>query len=141
MPESTNSKSRFFIVLGMLLAPVTFLCVRYLDVPVALFVKYHFYANTTWSQMTSTIPDLLLLVVLLSTVVSFLLYFTRSRKGIYDATTNLARVVLWAAPSSYLAKTLLKIVFGRVSRPGTCWSSSRSLPPCGASIQKAAPFV
>lgn len=113
MPENSNIENRFFIGAGLLLVPLTFLCVRYVDIPVALFVKSHLYANRSWSRMTSNLPDLLLLVVLTTMLVSFLVYLTRSRKGIYDLTTACAKVILWASPASFLVKTVSKIAFGR----------------------------
>lgn len=103
------------IGLGLLLTPLVVLCIYFLDVPVALFVKHNLYANPSWSNITSDLPDLLLLVVLLSMLVSLLVYRVRSRRGLLDELTNLARMVCWVAPASYLAKTLLKIVFGRVN--------------------------
>jgi membrane-associated phospholipid phosphatase len=91
------------------------LSVRYLDVPVALFVRENLYANAHWSRLTSELPDLLLLVVFLTTLGSLGMYLVRSNKGIYDTATNFAKVITWAAPASYLVKILLKWVFGRVN--------------------------
>lgn len=94
---------------------LTLLGIFYLDVPLALFVKNHLYANTSWSKLTSDMPDLLLLVVLFSMLVSLSVYLVRSRLGIYDATTYFCQLLLWVAPLSYLAKMVLKIAFGRVN--------------------------
>ena len=99
----------------LLLAPLLVLCVRYLDVPLANYVKNHLFANPDWSQMTSDLPDLLLQVVLLTTFAALSLYLVRAKKGVYDATTRMAQLVTWAAPTSYLVKSLLKFVFGRVN--------------------------
>jgi membrane-associated phospholipid phosphatase len=99
----------------MLLTPLVVLCVYYLDIPLAYFVKNHLYGNVQWSNLTSNLPDLLLQVVLTTTVAALVLYRARTRRGIYDAATRLAQLVAWAAPASYLAKFLLKYVFGRVN--------------------------
>lgn len=99
----------------LLLTPLLILCVRFLDVPVALYVKSHLYSNTRWSKLTGNLPDLLLMVVLLSTSVAFSVYLFRSRKGIFDAATGFAKLVAWAAPASFVAKHLLKTVFGRIT--------------------------
>jgi len=115
MPKRPYSTYQKWIGSGLLLTPFIFLCVRYLDIPVALFVKNHLYASPQWANITSDLPDLLLMVVLLSMLASLSVYLRRSRKGIYDATTVFARLVLWAAPASYLTKMVLKIFFGRVN--------------------------
>lgn len=115
MPKRPYSTYQKWIGSGLLLAPLIFLFVRYLDIPVALFVKNHLYTSPQWSKLTTNLPDLLLLVVFLSMFVSLSVYLVRSKKGIYDATTMLAKLIVWAAPASYLAKMLLKLVFGRVN--------------------------
>lgn len=104
-----------WIASALLLTPLLILCVRYLDIPVANYVKDHFFGNRHWSRITSNLPDLLLLVVLFTTLVSLLFYLVRIRKGIYDADTQLAGLVILAAPASYLVKNVLKFVFGRVN--------------------------
>lgn len=100
---------------ALLLTPLIVLCVRFLDIPVALYVKTHLYGNARWSRLTSELPDLLLIVVLLTTFAALSLYLVRAKKGIYDPLTWLARLMTWIAPVSYLLKYLLKVVFGRVN--------------------------
>lgn len=106
---------RKMIGVGLLLTPIIVVCVYFVDLPVALFVKSRLYANAGWSEMTSDLPDLLSIVVLFSMLVSLLVYLVRTRKGLYDDTTAFFKLVLWISPSSYLVKTLLKIAFGRVN--------------------------
>jgi membrane-associated phospholipid phosphatase len=89
--------------------------VRYLDVPVALFVKNHLYGNMRWARLTSNLPDLLLVVVLLTTFVAFSIYLVRTKRGIYDTATNFAKLLTWTAPASFLVKHFLKFVFGRMN--------------------------
>ena len=119
MPGASNPTIKRMITTGVLLAPVVVLCILYLDVPLAHFVRDYLYANAHWSRTTSDLPDLLSLVVLISMAGAFAIYLRRSRNAIYDRLTLLAREVLWLAPSSYLAKALLKIVFGRSNT--RCW--------------------
>lgn len=99
----------------LLLVPLLILCVLYVDVPVGLFVKHHLYANVKWSRLTTDLPDLLLLVVVLVTFAALSTYLVRTKKGIYDALTDWARLITWTAPASYLAKSVLKFIFGRVN--------------------------
>lgn len=113
MPAITDRTSKKQLVTGALLAPFIILCVLYLDIPLALFVRDRLYANPKWAATTANLPDLLLMVVLLSMFGSCFLYFFRSRKGIFDQETLLAREIMWLAPAAYLAKTVLKAGFGR----------------------------
>lgn len=112
MPDS-NRTYRRLIVSGAVLTPLVILCILYLDIPIALFIRDHLYANTRWAATTADLPDLLLMVVLLSTFGACVLYLFRSRKGIFDEETWFAKELLWLAPASYLAKALLKLAFGR----------------------------
>ena len=90
-------------------------CDRYLDRPLALWVKGAFYGNRTWAHYTGDLPDLLLMVVLLTTAVTLPLYLIRVRKGIFDKTTRLDKLLAWSAPVSYLVKSVLKPIFGRAN--------------------------
>ena len=100
---------------ALLSTPLIVLCVRYLDIPLAYFVKKYLFVSPHWSHLSSNLPDLLLQVVLLTTVIALALYLVRTRRGLYDAATRLAQLVAWGGPASYLAKTVLKFVFGRVN--------------------------
>ncbi len=113
----TSRFGTFQKMIGSTLAAalITVLAIFYLDLPLATFVKNHLYANTSWSKLTSDMPDLLLLVVLFSMLASLSAYLVRSRRGLYDATTFFCQLVLWVAPLSYLAKMVLKIAFGRIN--------------------------
>lgn len=102
-----------WIVSSLLVASLTLLCVHFIDVPVALFVKNYLYANPRWSKLTSNLPDLLLMVVLITTLVGFSIYLIRVKKGIYDELTDFAKIVTWAGPVSFVVKHFLKFVFGR----------------------------
>jgi len=102
-----------WIASALLATAVTLLCVGFVDLPVALFVKNNLYANARWSKLTSNLPDFLLMVVLLTTLAAFSIYLVRSKKGIYDEMTCFARLVTWAAPASFATKHFLKFVFGR----------------------------
>lgn len=110
-----NRPSSVFLWCGstLLLTLVVFLSVRFLDVPLAYFVRDHLYVNLHWSRLTSDLPDLLLQLVVFSSSFSLVFYRVRVRRGIDDNLTRLARLVTWAAPVSYLGKSLLKMVFGR----------------------------
>ncbi|GFO64729.1 phosphatase PAP2 family protein [Geomonas paludis] len=124
MTDVTDATSRRLAVIGALLLPFTAVCVLYLDIPVAVFVRDYLYANRHWLRATSDLPDLLLGVVIAATAVSCFFYLFRSERGILDRATLLAKEIVWLAPASYLAKALLKMAFGRsntrhwLSEPG-----------------------
>lgn len=109
----TDRTTRALVASGALLIPFTLLCVLYLDLPLAGFVRDYLYTNRHWLRATSDLPDLLLVVVIAATVGSCCFYLLRSGKGVMDRATLLAKEMFWLAPASYLAKALLKIVFGR----------------------------
>ncbi|MBU5636591.1 phosphatase PAP2 family protein [Geomonas sp. Red69] len=113
MTDVNDRTSRRLAAIGALLVPWTVLCVFYLDIPVAVFVRDYLYANRHWVRATAELPDLLLAVVVVATVGSCLLYLFRYGRGILDRATMLAKEVVWLAPVSYLVKALLKIAFGR----------------------------
>lgn len=115
MPAITDRTTKKLLVTGALSAPFVILCVLYLDIPLALFVRDYLYANPKWAATTANLPDLLLMVVLLSMFGSCCLYLFRSRKGIFDRETLLAREIMWLAPAAYLVKTVLKAGFGRTN--------------------------
>lgn len=118
MSSLLRPRKQQWIVSAVLLAAVA-ICVFFLDIPVALFVKEHLYGNVGWSRLTSDLPDLLLLLVLITTCVACSLYLLRARKGIYDKATSFEKLVAWTAPTSYFAKSGLKLLFGRVNT--RCW--------------------
>lgn len=97
------------------LAPLLYLCVRYLDVPVALLVQGVLYGDSSWARHTSDLPDLLLPLVVVATVVSAVLHQVRKRRGIHDRLDPFFLLVAWTAPGSFLAKGVLKQLFGRVN--------------------------
>ena len=118
MSSLLSLRNRQLIGSAALLAAVL-LCILFLDIPVALFVKEHLYGNVGWSRLTSNLPDLLLMLVLVTTCVACSLYLLRAKKGIYDEATSFDKLLAWTAPASYLAKSGLKLLFGRVNT--RCW--------------------
>jgi membrane-associated phospholipid phosphatase len=104
-----------WIIVGVLVALFTVICVYFVDIPVALYVKNHLYANRNWSKLTTDLPDLLLIVVVLTTFSAWSFYMIRRRKGKLDNATDFARILAWATPASFVMKHVLKGVFGRVN--------------------------
>jgi membrane-associated phospholipid phosphatase len=107
--------SEKWIASTLLLAPLLVLCVRFFDIPLALYVQNRLYGNSHWLKLTGNLPDLLLVTVLLTTFVACSIYLVRTKKGVYDTATRFAQLLTWTAPVSYLMKSLLKLAFGRVN--------------------------
>jgi membrane-associated phospholipid phosphatase len=99
----------------LLLTVVLTFCNFFVDRELALFVGRIFYRNPVWSRYTADLPDLLFLVVCCVTVSAFVCYLYRTGKGIFDKSTRFFQMVAFAVPASFLIKSVLKFVFGRVN--------------------------
>jgi membrane-associated phospholipid phosphatase len=99
----------------LLLTVVLTFCNLFVDRELALFVGRVFYRNPVWSRYTADIPDLLFLLVCLVAVSALFCYLYRARKGIFDIGTKFFLTVAFAIPASFLVKSVLKFVFGRVN--------------------------
>lgn len=96
-------------------ALVTYLCMVYLDPTFALQIRHYLYTNRIWAKYTSLIPDALLILVVLVTVGSYLLYRIRVARGRLDLYTVLFKMLTIATPVSYGAKSIAKYLFGRIT--------------------------
>ena len=115
MSNSPRQRQTKWILSALVLLPFVVLCVGYLDRPVALWVQRNLYRNAHWSRATTSLPDLLLIVVLVTTGTASALYLVRVRKGLYGDATSCCRLLAWTGPAAYLAKGVLKFAFGRVN--------------------------
>ncbi len=102
------------ILYSLPVAAVAIICIFYVDRPLSLFVQSHLYGNKVWSDITSTIPDALLATVIIISTLSCTAYLSRKYKHVYDTRTFLLKVVAISLPVSYVVKTALKVVFGRI---------------------------
>ena len=101
------------IIFLLLTVGLTF-CNYFVDREIAIFVDRVFYRNPVWFKYTGVIPDVLFLLVCVTTVSAFVCYLYRVRKGIYDEGTKFFQLVTFAIPASFLIKGVLKFVFGRI---------------------------
>lgn len=104
---------------------LTWLCVRYVDRPVSLFVQERLYGNPHWSRMTSSLPDTLLTMVAVISAGAFIAYCARKKRLLLDRHTRLLGQIALSLPVSYLVKVVLKHVFGRVET--RYWLDNRQL--------------
>jgi membrane-associated phospholipid phosphatase len=99
----------------LLLTAVLTFCNYFVDREMALFVGRVFYKNPVWSRYTADIPDSLFLLVCFVTIIALFCYLYRARKGIFDKGTKFFLTVAIAIPASFLIKSVLKFVFGRIN--------------------------
>lgn len=97
------------------LALLVYLCIDHLDRTVSMLVMRYLYRNESWSRYTSSIPDLLFMTVLLTTAAAYSLYRYRFSRGANDRTTLTCKLLAFVAPASFIAKSVLKFVFGRTN--------------------------
>jgi len=104
-------------VLLILFAPVslaTYLCVRYIDRPVSLLIHDCLYRNSHWSALTSSLPDILLLLVLFISIPAAVWHFYRKKRSLLDTKTSFLGFIALTLPTAFVFKSLLKFLFGRV---------------------------
>lgn len=102
----------------MALIPVTlatYLCVGYLDIAVADFVRRCLYASKGWARYTSSLPDALLVLVICVAAGSYALFRHRLARYGIDAPALMYRMLAIAAPAAYCTKSVLKWIFGRIN--------------------------
>lgn len=80
-----------------------------------MFVARCLFGIEIWSAYASSIPDLLFLTVLLTTAAAYSIYRYRLSRGHVDPTTLSCRMLALAGPFSFLAKSALKQLFGRIN--------------------------
>jgi membrane-associated phospholipid phosphatase len=103
------------MVTGFILtAVIVVICIRYFDQSLAVFVGGLSIRSSIWHELTADIPDTLLVFVCIITIFAFAGYLARIKKGLYDENARFFRLIMYAVPVSYIVKSLLKFVFGRI---------------------------
>lgn len=109
------------IIIGFFIAvPLTVLSYLLLDQRVAIFIQKLILSQNLLKEITSNIPDFLLLIVLVITILSWMRYYFLSSKGIRNRQTRFAQLSGVSLPLSYAAKSVLQYGFGRVN-PKIWW--------------------
>jgi len=104
------------VIIGFIIAvPLTLLSYLLLDQRTAMFIQELISPYDTLKEAISHIPDLLLLIVLAISVLSWSRYFFLSSKGIGNRQTRFAQLCGVSIPLAYVVKTLLQSAFGRVN--------------------------
>ncbi len=104
------------IIIGFAIAaPLTFFSYVLVDQRLAILIQELIMPHDVLRKVTSNIPDLLLLVVLAITILSWSGYFFLSSKGIHNRQTRFAQLCGVSVPLAYAIKTVLQAAFGRVN--------------------------
>jgi membrane-associated phospholipid phosphatase len=96
-------------------ALVVYFCIDHLDRAVSLLIQRALYTNELWARHTSSLPDLLFISVLITTGAAYLLFRYRLSRRMINLTTHTCMLLAIVAPVSYIAKSVLKYVFGRIT--------------------------
>ncbi len=86
----------------------------FLDKGIALYVKKVFISSTRFTFFSADIPDLLFPTVCVIAGIAWAAYFYHVRKGIYNKHARFFLVIASAVPFSFILKSILKFVVGRV---------------------------
>jgi membrane-associated phospholipid phosphatase len=104
------------IIIGFVIAvPSTLLSYLLLDQRLAILIQELIQQHDVLKKVTSNIPDLLLLLVLAITALSWSRYYFLSSKGLHNRQTRFAQLCGVSVPLAYVAKALLQSAFGRVN--------------------------
>jgi len=106
--------SRMFVSL-IVTALLVLFCHYFVDAELALFISRRFVGNSAWTRYTAAIPDLLFPLVCIITLVAVFCYLVRSRRGAHSPATSFFQLVAYAVPASFIGKTILKLIFGRIN--------------------------
>jgi hypothetical protein len=108
-----NSKKN--IAIFVLVVSLVICSYFFLDARIALFVKKILIADEQPSIFSADIPDVLLPIVSVITIVAGTAYFTLSRKGIYNIHTRFFLLIAVTTPLSFFLKSILKHAIGRIN--------------------------
>jgi len=112
---SSCRDNRLMAVLTLLVVPVTFCCVLYLDLPLAAWIRQLLRSVHLLQHASSNIPDILLILVCISTSVLWLAYLLCFRRHGSVRQLQFLQVAATAVPTAYLLKALLQFAFGRTN--------------------------
>ncbi|HSH72624.1 MAG TPA: phosphatase PAP2 family protein [Methylophilaceae bacterium] len=97
----------------------------YMDEPLAIWIDLNVRSHKLINIYTSDIPDLLLLSVIVLSTLSWAAYFYLKSRGIKNKHRVFFLITGIALPLSFIVKTLLKLVFGRIET--RIWLTDHSL--------------
>ncbi len=103
------------LVSGLAVILMIMISVRYFDLRIASLILEYTGRNFQFSHVVSGMPDMLLLIVIAVSISCWTGYFLLFRRSISDRRTLLFQILGTSLPAAYVAKDLLKWLFGRVN--------------------------
>jgi membrane-associated phospholipid phosphatase len=88
---------------------------HFVDRQTALFVKSLWKPGSRFSFFSISIPDILFPLVCIITAAAWAAYIVLTRKGVYAKHAQYFRLVAVAVPASFLIKSLMKTIVGRIN--------------------------
>ncbi len=122
-------------LLAISAAALTFISVHFLDFRVSSFVLAHAGKRFLLGPSISSLPDGLLLTVIIASILSWTGYFLLSRRGIADRRTRFFKLIGISLPMAFAIKALLKWVFGRME-PEYGSSALTNMPSTGSTANR-----
>ncbi|MHB8534673.1 MAG: phosphatase PAP2 family protein [Sulfuricaulis sp.] len=110
MIKTISLNNRIVLLLAMLIAVFSYF---YLDADIARFIQRQLHRSVLLEKTFSNIPDLLLLIVLVITALSWVGYFFIGRRDMNQRFAFFLRACGTVVPLAYLIKDFLQYVFGR----------------------------
>ena len=107
--------SKRFGVITLLTVGGVFLGICFLDRVIALGVMELLKLSPLVYRTTANIPDLLLLLVCISTATMWTIYFFLVKRGVDNEQTRFLRLAATAVPVAYVLKSFLQFAFGRIN--------------------------
>jgi membrane-associated phospholipid phosphatase len=97
-----------FIVLAVILGSI-----RFLDAAIAIRVMRFLQSLHSLHKATEDIPDLLVYIVCLGTIILWIIYFYRSHEHKHDIAMKFLKLAATVLPVAYLLKSFFQFMFGR----------------------------
>jgi len=103
------------ITISLLVLFVTLLSIRFLDVEIAVRIMKFLKSLSSLHKATENIPDILLYLVIIGTIIMWVIYFYRSHEKIQDVKMHFLKLAATTLPAAYILKLYFQFVFGRTN--------------------------
>lgn len=110
-----NASGRFIMILTLIVLAIIVGCIKYLDAEIAIRIMCFIRSIHTIHKATENIPDLLIYLVGIGTVLMWAVYFYRVHKKKIDVKTRFLQLAGITLPAVYMLKSFLQFVFGRTN--------------------------
>jgi len=103
----------FWIITSFIVLIVTLGSIRFLDAEIAIRVMRFLQSLHKLHKVTEDIPDILVYIVGLGTIILWIIYFYRSYEHKHDIAMKFLKLSATVLPVAYLLKSYFQFMFGR----------------------------